>query len=94
MRTVYEKRRDVAYNALKELNLEVNNPQATFYMWISCPEGYTSTEFTAHILKNTGVVTTPGVGFGPHGEGYIRMALTVPEDRLLEAFDRIKKLGF
>ena len=94
MRSVYQTRRDVAYKALRELNLEVNNPQATFYMWIKCPEGYSSTELTAHILTNTGVVTTPGVGFGQHGEGYIRMALSVPEDRLLEAFDRIKKVGF
>ena len=60
----------------------------------TCPEGYTSAEFTAHILQTCGVVTTPGVGFGPSGEGYSRMALTVSGDRLREALSRLEKAGF
>ena len=79
---------------LAGLGLEANTPKATFYVWIKCPEGYSSSEFTGHILKNCGVVTTPGNGFGPTGEGYIRMALTVPEDRIREAIARIQKAGY
>ena len=60
---------------------------------VKCPDGLTSSEFTAHVLRNCGVVTTPGNGFGPSGEGYIRFALTVPEDRLKEALERIEKAG-
>ena len=91
---IYQGRRDVMLEGLAELGLEANTPKATFYVWIKCPEGYSSSEFTGHILKNCGVVTTPGNGFGPTGEGYIRMALTVPEDRIREAIARIQKAGY
>ncbi len=94
MRETYQKRRDVMVEGLRKLGLRVNKPKATFYLWVQCPDGYTSSEFTAHLLQNCGVVTTPGVGFGKSGEGYIRMALTVTEERLREAIDRIKKMGF
>ena len=94
MRRTYQRRRDVMMEGLKELGLKASRPKATFYLWVRCPGGYTSMEFTARLLKATGVVTTPGVGFGRSGEGYVRMALTVPEPRLLEAVARIKKAGF
>ena len=94
MRKMYQGRRDVVMEGLKKLGLEANTPKATFYVWVRCPEGFTSSEFTAHVLRNCGVVTTPGNGFGPSGEGYIRFALTVPEARLKEALDRIEKTGF
>ena len=94
MRAMYQERRDVLIKGLKELGFNVNSPLATFYIWISVPEGYTSADFTALLLKEAGIVTTPGNGFGPSGEGYIRMALTVNSDRLEEAVERIRKIKF
>lgn len=93
MKTMYQKRRDVLVQGLKEIGLDVNTPKATFYIWITVPKGTNSTDFTAHLLTKAGIVTTPGVGFGDSGEGYIRMALTVGEARLKEAVSRIKEVG-
>ena len=90
LREIYRKRRDVIVNGLKEIGLKVNSPKATFYIWINVPEGYTSTQFTELLLTKAGIVTTPGNGFGQSGEGYIRIALTVNEERLKEAVERIK----
>ncbi len=90
----YEKRRDVLVNGLIELGLSIEKPKATFYTWIEVPDGYTSSEFASHLLLNTGIVATPGNGFGSAGEGYIRMALTVNTERLKEAVDRIRSKGF
>jgi len=61
-------------------------------VWIPVPPGYTSNELTKSLLEKADIVTTPGVGFGPNGEGYIRITLTVPQERLQEAVDRIKRL--
>ncbi len=94
MHGIYLERRDVLVNGLRELGLDVNSPKATFYIWFKAPSGYTSESFVAHILNNTGVVLTPGVGFGPSGEGYVRAALTVSTERLKEALSRIKKIGW
>ena len=69
-------------------------PKATFYLWIEVPRGYTSTQTTLHLLENTGIVTTPGNGFGDPGEGFFRISLTVSEDRLEEAVFRLSKAGF
>ena len=90
LREIYKKRRDVIVNGLREIGLNVNSPKATFYVWIKVPEGYTSESFTELLLTKAGIVTTPGNGFGPSGEGYVRIALTVNEERLKEAVDRIK----
>ncbi len=94
MRKTYQGRRDVILEGLEKLGLQAAIPKATFYVWVKCPDGYSSSEFTAHLLKECGVVTTPGNGFGKSGEGYIRMALTVPEDRLREAIARMEKTGY
>lgn len=94
MRRVYGRRRDVLAQGLRALGLSFEKPRATFYLWAAAPEGYDSTSFTAHLLKEAGIVTTPGVGFGPQGEGYIRMALTVSEERCREAIARLEKVGF
>jgi LL-diaminopimelate aminotransferase len=91
---IYEKRRDVMVEGLREIGLEVDRPKATFYLWIQIPRGYTSTQFAALLLEQGGIVATPGNGFGEAGEGYIRMALTVDEMRLKEAIERIKKIQF
>jgi LL-diaminopimelate aminotransferase len=91
---VYTRRRDILVNGLREAGLSVNIPKATFYVWCRVPQGYTSTQFTAHLLGEMGIVSTPGNGFGEKGEGYVRFALTVPEERIEEAIERIKKRGF
>lgn len=94
LRKIYQVRRDILVPALHKLGLEVETPQAAFYVWIGVPHGYTSTSFTAHLLEQAGLVTTPGNGFGEPGEGYIRMTITTPKERLAEAVERIKKVGF
>ncbi|MBI2880080.1 MAG: LL-diaminopimelate aminotransferase [Candidatus Tectomicrobia bacterium] len=94
MRRVYERRRDLMVEGLQSLGLQPNRPSATFYVWIPVPKKYTSLEFTAHLLRETGVVITPGNGFGEAGEGFVRMALTRGEERIQEALERIRNAGF
>jgi len=94
MKQMYQARRDVLVDGLNSLGWKVAKPKATFYVWIPVPPGYTSTELVRLLLEKTSIVTTPGVGFGPNGEGYIRMTLTVSKERLQEAVDRIKNLKF
>jgi LL-diaminopimelate aminotransferase len=92
MREMYKKRRDTFVPALKKLGWNLNSPEATFYVWAKTPKGLTSMETVTHILENASVMCTPGNGFGPSGEGYVRFALTVEEARLQEAIQRISKL--
>ena len=94
LRTIYQERRDTLVPGLKSLGLEVDPPPAAFYIWVTVPKGYTSASFTAHLLEKTGIVTTPGNGFGAPGEGYIRMTVCMSKERLAEAVERIKKAGF
>jgi LL-diaminopimelate aminotransferase len=89
---IYRERRDLMVAALRALGLECDVPRATFYLWARVPKGYTSASFTERVLKETGVVITPGSGFGKSGEGYVRFSLTVPSERLKEAVGRIKAL--
>jgi len=92
LRKMYQERRDVLFNGLRTLGLEVNKPKATFYLWVKCPEGVSSMDFTALLLNKAGILTTPGNGFGAPGEGYIRFALTVPVKRMKEAIARIQNI--
>jgi len=94
MRATYQKRRDIMVAALNGMGLSVTAPKATFYLWIKTPEGFDSAAFATKVLEETGVVITPGSGFGAEGEGYVRMALTVNENRLREAIRRLSKLDF
>jgi LL-diaminopimelate aminotransferase len=89
MREIYKERRDILIAGLKKAGLTPDIPKATFYVWCPTPAGYTSKEFTALLLREAGIVTTPGSGFGEPGEGYVRMALTVSADRIREAVERI-----
>ncbi|MGB9629546.1 MAG: LL-diaminopimelate aminotransferase [Thermodesulfobacteriota bacterium] len=91
---IYQNRRDLMVQGLREIGLKVEPPKATFYLWIQIPSGYTSTQFATLLLEQAGIVATPGNGFGEAGEGYIRMALTVPESRLKEAIERLKRIHF
>jgi len=77
---------------LREAGITVNPPRATFYLWVRVPPGHTSSSFATLALEEGGVVLTPGSGFGEAGEGYVRVALTVDEQRLEEAARRIRKL--
>jgi|UniRef100_A0A7C5EM12 LL-diaminopimelate aminotransferase len=90
---IYQERRDILVQGLRKLGYEVEPPKATFYVWLSVPRGFTSMQFTAHLLEKAGIVTVPGVGFGDPGEGYVRLALTVPKERLEEAVHRLGKLA-
>lgn len=94
MQRIYQERRDVLIEGLGKVGLHPEVPKATFYVWCPVPKGYTSKDFTALLLKQAGIVTTPGSGFGEPGEGYVRMALTVSRERTEEAVARIQKLSF
>lgn len=92
MRALYRKRRDVFVDLMRKAGWTLPSPAATFYMWAHTPDGFTSTETAGKLLDEVGVVCTPGVGFGPSGEGYVRFALTVNESRMREAVERISKV--
>ena len=92
IRTLYRRRRDCLVAALAAAGLDVNRPDATFYVWVACPDGIDSRAFCDRLLAEADIVATPGIGYGPHGEGFIRFALTVPEAKLEEAAERIKGL--
>ena len=92
MQNIYRERRDILIAGLKKAGLHPQIPKATFYVWCPNPPGYSSKGFTSLLLREAGIVTTPGSGFGDPGEGYVRMALTVPAERIREAVERILKL--
>jgi LL-diaminopimelate aminotransferase len=94
MQKIYQDRRNALVKGLREIGLDPEKPKATFYVWCPIPAGYTSKAFTALLLREAGIVTTPGSGFGEPGEGYVRMALTVSKERIEEAVGRIRKLSF
>lgn len=89
---IYQERRDTLVSGLQKLGFRVTAPKATFYVWLPVPQGFTSMSFAAHVLENAGIVVVPGLGFGDPGEGYVRLALTVPKERLEEALARLAKL--
>lgn len=93
-RRVYQERRDILVSGLHAAGFECERPRATFYVWVSVPKGLTSTQLTAKLLDEAGVVTTPGNGFGAAGEGYIRLTLCVNKDRLKEGVERIRQVKF
>jgi LL-diaminopimelate aminotransferase len=90
MSTVYKRRRDLLAEALAAIGLEVDPPQATPYFWVRVPDGHDSASFTELVLEQAGVVISPGPSFGPSGEGFVRLSLTVPDSRLEEAARRIE----
>ena len=90
MRAIYRRRRDLLADALVSVGVNAPKPKGTIYMWIPIPEGYTSASFSEHVLEQAAVVVTPGTGYGPAGEGFVRLSLTTPDDRIAEAIARIK----
>ncbi len=89
---IYTARRNLLVEAIWAAGLEVDPPKATFYLWVKIPNEYSSAQFATHLMEESGIVATPGIGFGDSGEGYIRFALTVGEDRLREAASRLREL--
>jgi LL-diaminopimelate aminotransferase len=90
---LYQSRRDILVDGLNGLGWKAIKPKATFYIWIKIPPKTDAISFAAHLLKDANIVATPGVGFGEHGQGYIRMALTVPVERIKEALQRLEKIS-
>jgi len=88
---LYIERRDLAIRALAELGWLIKPIKATFYLWLKVPPGFTSWEFSFAVLEKTGVLVTPGPAYGPGGEGFFRLSLCVPKERLEEAFKRLKQ---
>ncbi len=86
---VYARRRDLLAEGLKSIGLEFRTPRATPYFWVRVPEGHTSASFTELVLDRASVLVSPGDAYGPSGEGYVRLSLTVPDSRLAEAVGRI-----
>jgi len=89
MSEVYRRRRDLMVGALAAIGLPSEPPRATPYIWIRVPYGHDSASFTELVLEQAGVIVSPGPSFGPSGEGYVRISLTVPDERLEEAAGRI-----
>ncbi|WP_174615918.1 aminotransferase class I/II-fold pyridoxal phosphate-dependent enzyme [Virgibacillus ihumii] len=89
---IYQKRMEKLHDALHEIGLRANRPNGTIFIWAEIPDGYTSMGFSAKLLNEAGVIVTPGNAFGSLGEGYVRISLSVGEDRLDEVIRRIKEL--
>jgi LL-diaminopimelate aminotransferase len=87
---MYQRRRDLVMSALGRIGIEAAVPKATIYVWAKVPSGYTSAEFATHVLEKANVVVPAGSAYGPDGEGFVRISLTTPDDRLEEAVARIE----
>ncbi|MCG3136466.1 MAG: LL-diaminopimelate aminotransferase [Phycisphaerae bacterium] len=90
---IYRERRDLLVEGLQRLGWAATKSPATFYVWVPIPKNYDSMSFASLLLEQAHVVVIPGSGFGPAGEGYIRFALTIPQDRIRLALERIARLA-
>lgn len=91
LRTIYQRRRDLVISTLNGLGWDLKPPLGSIYVWIPVPEGETSVSFADRLLDEAGVFVAPGNGYGEHGEGYVRASLTVTDERLAEALERIAR---
>jgi len=89
---VYRKRRDKVVSVLNEIGVPAVAPKGALYIWTPIPEGYTSAEYAQKLLDEVNVVVTPGNGYGPGGEGYIRLSLTIADDQIDEGLRRLSQL--
>jgi LL-diaminopimelate aminotransferase len=87
----YQRRRDRIMEVFWEAGWKVDAPKGALYVWLPTPPGESSVDFTARLLDQAGVVVAPGSGYGPSGEGYIRLSLTIPDERLEEGCERVRK---
>ena len=90
MNAVYARRRDLVVGALREIGVEVEAPKGTIYVWAPVPEGHTSTSFCELVLEQAAVIISPGSMYGPSGEGFFRISLTTPDERISEAVERLR----
>jgi LL-diaminopimelate aminotransferase len=90
MCALYQRRRDLVLGALADIGIVCEAPKATIYVWVPVPQGYSSAEFTEKVLTQAHTIVTPGSGYGPDGEGFVRISLTTPDERLIEAVRRIR----
>ncbi len=86
---IYQRRRDLMIEMLNSIGLEAKPPKASLYVWVRVPEGYNSVDFATDLLEQVGVVVTPGIGYGKHGEGYVRLSLTIPDAGLVKGLSRL-----
>jgi LL-diaminopimelate aminotransferase len=94
MNELYRRRRDLVCEALAKAGVHVTSPKGTIYVWAPIPEGFpSSAAYCEHVLEQAGVVVSPGGAYGPSGEGWFRISLTTPDDRLAEAVERLAVLG-
>jgi len=93
MNATYQRRRDLVCDALAQAGVEVTPPKGTIYIWAPIPEGFeSSAAYCEYVLEQAAVIISPGGAYGASGEGYFRISLTTPDDRLLEAVERIRRL--
>jgi len=90
MSAIYQRRRDLVCGALEEIGVDVEPPKGTIYVWAPVPDGHTSASYCELVLEESGVVISPGGAYGQSGEGWFRISLTVPDDRLTEAVERMR----
>jgi LL-diaminopimelate aminotransferase len=88
---VYRERMDIVAKALEEIGMGFSRPRATLYLWAHVPPGWRSEEFALALLEETGVSLSPGTFFGPGGEGYVRISVTAPTQRVQEAMERLRR---
>ncbi|HEU5253715.1 MAG TPA: LL-diaminopimelate aminotransferase [Solirubrobacterales bacterium] len=91
MNETYARRRDLVVSALDQIGVQVASPKGTIYVWAPVPEGHTSTSFCELVLEEAAVVISPGSMYGPSGEGFFRISLTAPDERIEEAVERMRK---
>jgi LL-diaminopimelate aminotransferase len=90
MCALYQGRRDLMIDALREIGIDIEPPKGTIYIWAPVPAGHTSASFAEEVLERAAVVVSPGSAYGPNGEGFFRISLTVPDERLTEAVERMR----
>ncbi len=88
---VYQERRDIVVNGLNSMGWKLEAPKSTIYVWAPVPKGYDSISFAEYVFEKSGVVVTPGNGYGEHGEGFFRISLCIEQERIQEALERIKQ---
>ncbi|HUR86575.1 MAG TPA: LL-diaminopimelate aminotransferase [Solirubrobacteraceae bacterium] len=94
MNALYTRRRDLVVDALEQIGVDVTPPKGTIYIWAPVPPGFESAAaYCEHVLEEAAVVISPGGAYGPNGEGFFRISLTTPDDRLLEAVERLGALA-
>src|SRR3954462_10159707 len=90
MPAIYQRRRDLVCGGLAEIGVDVTPPKGTIYVWAPVPEGHTSASYCEMVLEESGVVVSPGSSYGPNGEGFFRISLTIADERLSEAMERLR----